>query len=218
MPSPKPNTTDPRLRFNARKTPRQKRSRSMLETIKQAAHELIAAEDFSSANTSTTHIAARAGISVGSLYQYFPTREAIFLALLEEATLEMTEAMKKVMVRALNFPLEKSVKEVLNRLLSVHREHELVVLKMVTQMPELEPALHPVSYENLIFNSIRVFVAHYVPGISRSNLDKRAFLLREIILGCIHRHLSSPLYGLSDRSLIADLTKVVVFYISSPEV
>ena len=69
--------------FHARKAPRQTRSRSTVDAIKQAARELVSAEGFSSSSTSTTLIAERAGVSIGSLYQYFPTREAIFIALFE---------------------------------------------------------------------------------------------------------------------------------------
>lgn len=218
MPLPKPNKVDPHLRFKVRKTPRQLRSRSMLETIKQAARELIAAEDFSSSNTSTTHIAARAGISVGSLYQYFPTREAIFLALFEEATTQMTKTMKGVLVRVLNQPLDVAVTEVLNRVLSLHREHELVVLKMVTQMPELDLASQPLSYENMIFDSIRVYVTHHIPELSSRNVEKRAFFLQEIIMGCIHRYLRDPPEKMTDRIFVRELTQIVVSYMSTPDI
>jgi AcrR family transcriptional regulator len=215
---PKPNQAAPHLRFKARKTPRQLRSRSMLETIKQAAHELLAAKDFSNANTSTTHIAARAGISVGSLYQYFPTREAIFLALFEDTTTQMAATMKSVLVQVLNQPLEKGVATVLKRVLSLHREHELIVLKMATQMPELELASQPLSYENMILDAVRVYIAHHCPRLSPRNLDKRTFFVREITMACIYRYLRDPPAKLTERAFVSDLTQIVVPYILKRDV
>jgi AcrR family transcriptional regulator len=202
----------PHRRLQARKTPRQSRSRSTVDAIKQAARELVATEGFS--DSTTTLIAERAGVSIGSLYQYFPTREAIFLALYEDASAQMTATMKKVMVRIFDQSLEKGVTEVMRRLLALHREHELVVQKMVAQIPELKLATQPLSFENMIYHAIRTYVEHHNAELSSRDLDRRAFFLREIILGCIHRYLNDAPAGVTDRSFVNDLSAVVVFYIA----
>lgn len=210
-----PRKTQPHRRFEARKAPSQSRSRSTVEAIKQAARELVAAEGFSS-STSTTVIAERAGVSIGSLYQYFPTREAIFLALFEETSAQMTTTMKKVMVRILDQPLEKGVREVLRQLLVLHREYELILMRMVTQIPELKLATQPISFESMIFESIRIAVSQWTPGLSFRDLDRRAFFLREIILGCIHRYLNDAPDNVTDRNFIDDLSHIVTNYIKLP--
>jgi AcrR family transcriptional regulator len=202
-------------RLRARKAPRQSRSRSTVDTIKQAARELVASEGFSS-STSTTLIAERAGVSIGSLYQYFPTREAIFLALFEETSAQMTTTMKRVVARILSQPLEKGIKGVMRQLLSLHREHELVLLKMVAQVPELKPATQPLSFENLIFDSIRIAVSQWTPGLSHRDLDRRAFFLREIILGCIRSYVTDSPDNVTDRSFIDDLSRIVMDYVALP--
>jgi AcrR family transcriptional regulator len=197
-----------------RKVPRQNRSRSTIEAIKQATRELAEAEGFTAGATSTTLIAERAGVSVGSLYQYFPTREAIFLALYEDISATMTVTMKKVAARILNRPLEKGVPEVLRYLLALHREHELILSKMVAQVPALKSAIQPLSFENTITTSIRIYVNQFNPGLSPRDLDRRAFLLRVTILGCIHRYLEDAPPGISDLAFLADLSAIVAFYIA----
>ena len=202
--------------LQARKAPSQSRSRTTVEAIKQAAREMVAAEGFSGSSTSTTLIAERAGVSVGSLYQYFPTREAIFLALFEETSAEMTVTMKKVMVRIIDQSLEKSVPQVMRQLLMLYREHELVLLKMVTQIPELKLATQPVSFENMIFDTIRIAVGHWTPGLSMRELDRRAFFLREIILGCIHRYINDAPENVTEKAFIDDLAEIVLHYVRLP--
>lgn len=64
-----------------RKRPAQQRARTTVEAILGAAIELFAARGY--ARTTTNAVAARAGISVGSLYQYFPNKDAILTALVE---------------------------------------------------------------------------------------------------------------------------------------
>ncbi len=68
-------------RVRARKRPQQERSRETVTAILSAAAHVFAHRGY--ANTTTNHIAARAGVSIGSLYQYFPSKDAILLALAE---------------------------------------------------------------------------------------------------------------------------------------
>lgn len=62
-----------------RKTPRQARARDTYDAILEATARILEAQGLDAANTNA--IAARAGVSVGSLYQYFPGKEAIFAEL-----------------------------------------------------------------------------------------------------------------------------------------
>jgi AcrR family transcriptional regulator len=64
-----------------RKTPLQERSRNTVEVIVEAAARILTKEGAGA--LSTNRIAEVAGVSVGSLYQYFPNREAIVAALIE---------------------------------------------------------------------------------------------------------------------------------------
>jgi AcrR family transcriptional regulator len=69
----------PRRRpLKPRKTPRQARSRATVEAIVEATAQLL--RELGPDGTTTARIARRAGTSVGSLYQYFPTREALVAA------------------------------------------------------------------------------------------------------------------------------------------
>jgi len=64
-----------------RKKPVQDRSRHTVETILDCAAKVFAERGF--AGGTTNHIAERAGVSVGSLYQYFPNKDAILMGLME---------------------------------------------------------------------------------------------------------------------------------------
>jgi AcrR family transcriptional regulator len=74
-------TPPPRARDRAtpRKPPRQQRSRETVRAILEAAARVF--EEDGVAGATTDRIAERAGVSIGSLYQYFPSKAAILATL-----------------------------------------------------------------------------------------------------------------------------------------
>lgn len=62
----------------ARRSPKQARAQGTADAIITAAEQLLV--EIGYARASTNAIARRAGVSVGSLYQYFPNKEAVFRA------------------------------------------------------------------------------------------------------------------------------------------
>lgn len=77
-----------------RRTPTQSRSRETVAAILDAAARVFATQGYAAGTTN--HIAAEAGVSVGSLYEYFPNKDALLAALLEEHV----QAGEEILVRA----------------------------------------------------------------------------------------------------------------------
>lgn len=73
--------TAPPPRLEARKQPRQARSRATMDAIFEATIQVLLAEGL--ARLTTTRVAERAGVSVGTMYQYFPHKQALVYALNE---------------------------------------------------------------------------------------------------------------------------------------
>jgi AcrR family transcriptional regulator len=71
----------PRLQINARKQPNQRRSQATVETILAAAARVLTKQSLAGFNTN--RVAEVAGVSVGSLYQYFPNKESLVAALID---------------------------------------------------------------------------------------------------------------------------------------
>lgn len=67
-------------RVSPRKLPRQRRAEATVEAILEAAAQLVAQRGLAGFNTNA--VAERAGVSIGSLYQYFPNKDAIMAALI----------------------------------------------------------------------------------------------------------------------------------------
>jgi AcrR family transcriptional regulator len=86
MPNKKISTLKPR------KTPRQARSEATVEAVFEATIQVLLAEGGASRLT-TTRVAERAGVSVGTMYQYFPNKQALLYAVLSR---HLDEVLAKV--------------------------------------------------------------------------------------------------------------------------
>jgi AcrR family transcriptional regulator len=69
------------IRLTPRKTPRQARSTATFEAIIEATIQVLLA--IGPARLTTTRVAERAGVSVGTMYQYFPNKQALLYAVTE---------------------------------------------------------------------------------------------------------------------------------------
>jgi AcrR family transcriptional regulator len=78
--------------FEPRKTPVQQRSTVTVEAISEATIQVLLAVGLD--RLTTTRVAERAGVSVGTLYQYFPTQQALLNAVLKVYSIQVAEAVE----------------------------------------------------------------------------------------------------------------------------
>ncbi|MDR5766859.1 MULTISPECIES: TetR/AcrR family transcriptional regulator [unclassified Caballeronia] len=104
--------------YRPRKAPAQSRSEATVASIVEAAAQVLESEGFEGFNTNA--VARRAGVSIGSLYQYFPGKDALIVALIrresarfyEDASVALTKRSGKA---ALEYLIGASVRQQLQR-------------------------------------------------------------------------------------------------------
>lgn len=94
-----------------RKSPTQARSQATYDVIIRAA-ELVLEQQGAAALT-TTQVAKKAGVSVGSLYQYFPNKEALVVALIERYMAQLRETCMLMLQGVTELPLETLLEGIL---------------------------------------------------------------------------------------------------------
>ncbi|MFJ9989796.1 TetR family transcriptional regulator [Pseudomonas putida] len=87
--------TRKRPQITSRKQPQQARSTELVSAILQAATQVLADEGVT--RFTTARVAERAGVSVGSLYQYFPNKAAILFRLQVEEWRETSEMLSSIL-------------------------------------------------------------------------------------------------------------------------
>lgn len=105
-----------------RRLPVQARSRERVERILDAAAQLLTEEGYNSVKTNT--IAKRAGVSIGSVYQFFPNRYAIFHALAARYQTRVAEVLEERLDPAAldEVPWDEALASVIDLLASMWRD------------------------------------------------------------------------------------------------
>ncbi|TFV55043.1 TetR/AcrR family transcriptional regulator [Mycobacterium sp. PS03-16] len=104
-----------------RRRPRQLRSRETVDVVLTAAAQMFDREGLA---TTTNRIAERAGVSIGSLYQYFPNKQALLYALAERHIRQARARLDAVFARLLaeEPPFEDTMRAILTEVVALHSD------------------------------------------------------------------------------------------------
>ncbi|MGW6724621.1 TetR/AcrR family transcriptional regulator [Nocardia sp. NPDC055029] len=116
-----------------RKTPRQQRAKNTVDTLLEAAAQVFSREG---ATATTNRIAERAGLSIGTLYQYFPNKQAMLHTLAERHLIDGAQRLSEVFarLRAERPPFDDSMRAIMEVVADLHRDR-----------PALHALLHRVA-------------------------------------------------------------------------
>jgi AcrR family transcriptional regulator len=193
-----------------RKAPRQKRARSTVESILQATEELVRARGFE--RVGTRLIAERAGVSIGSLYQYFPTYQSILLAWYEQVAAGAARKMKVATVSILDKDLDCAARITLKALLRVLEENEIALIRMPREVPEIERATNLTSFEYLNRAAMRLFFAQHHEFNPRDT-ERHIFFLETIILGTLRRFVMEKPRHVKRGEVLEQVARIVSAYL-----
>lgn len=117
------------------KIPRQPRSVALVHSVLDAGMAVIRAEGL--AAMTTNRVAERAGISIGSLYQYFANRESILAGIIERSQRDISYRIRELQMAQADIGLEDLFRLGLGFMLRYYEPHLPVVRLVLTDYPLL---------------------------------------------------------------------------------
>lgn len=179
MQSP-PTATDPR------KQPRQGRSRATVDAIVTAtAHILI---DHGYDGMTTGRVAERAGVSIGSLYQYFPNKEALVARLVERHAAEIVAVLGDALTAHATASLEAGLGAYIAAGIRAHRLAPALHKVLTEQIPRIGKIALAMDTHRQITRALEGFLAGHANEL-RPGLDPAlaAFVVETATEAIVHR-------------------------------
>ncbi len=200
-----------------RKSPRRRNSQQTVDAILDAAALLLEAGNIDA--LTTNKIAARAGVSIGSLYQYFPNREAIIRELAARQWTRAAERLSEARERTEGMPFP-AVAEACVRVLA-STAHGVATLRraLLLEVPRawIRPTVSDVHAA--VVEQTTLLIRAHGDGPA-DTVETRAFVLTHAVQGAVDAALVEHPEWFSDEArldgLVEDLTRMVVLHATTP--
>jgi AcrR family transcriptional regulator len=206
-----------RPRTNPRKIASQGRSRATVDALIEATARILIKDGYDRA--STNKIAATAGVSIGSLYQYFPSKEALMAAVIERHTQELSRVARDAFAKVATLPIEAAARELVKAGIDGHRVNPKLHRVLDEQVPrtgQLE------GVDAVVANacvSFRDYLETHRHEIDIADLDLASFILVTTLEALTHSavlHRPDLVAGERVGEFVEEATRLVLRYLRVP--
>jgi len=147
--------------FEPRKTPVQTRAAVTVEAISEATIQVLLSHGGD--RLTTTRVAERAGVSVGTLYQYYPNKESLLFAVLQDHLEKVTMAVEAACEQARYRPLADMIRTVVEAFVDAKLSRTDISVALY------QIAANPAKYANDFFDvTLGNNQTSSIPGYSAS--------------------------------------------------
>jgi AcrR family transcriptional regulator len=197
-----------------RKPPLQVRARATVEAILQATARILTKEGYDA--LTTNRVAETAGVSIGSLYQYFPNKEALIAALSKrhmddlEATLESAEAM----VGQTSFA--EIVRALIGANVAAHLIDPLLHSALSDPLPPQGDQDWRLAFEARGKTRVRALLEAHAAEIAIKDLDLATYLIMRSVEACVHDGYRHRREDMISGKLAEEISALVLNYLTIP--
>ncbi len=162
--------------ISVKKRPKQARSQVMVETLLQATTRILRREGLES--LTTNRIAEVAGVSIGSLYQYFPNKESLVDELRQRYEAQFLERMIRALASSASLPLREGVREFARFIIDIHREDPQLHNELSPEIPE--------EQHRTVREMVRAYLEAHRDEVRRPDLEIATYVVVEVVESLVH--------------------------------
>ena len=198
---------------NPRKTASQKRSQATVAALLDATARVLTRVGYDRA--STNRIAATAGVSVGSLYQYFPNKEALVAALVARHNREMLALLSDALKEVASLDIATAIAKLVRAAVDAHRVDPALHRVFDEQVPRMGQLAKIEALEGETFRLVKSYLEKRRDEISVRDLDTATSILVTTVEALTHQfviHRADASERDCDR-FIDEVTRLVLGYL-----
>ncbi len=190
------------------KIPRQPRSIEMVHNILDAGMQVIAETGL--ASMTTNRVAERAGVSIGSLYQYFANRESILAGIIERSQLDVTRRLRDMQLTHIGIPLDQLLKAGLIWLLQYYNPYIKVVRRVLQETALLADNSVIKQMESILMDLLRDYLLTHSDRYRVRNGAAALFVAVNSLIFLYLKWLSQPDARITEAAFIDALVQQVM--------
>jgi AcrR family transcriptional regulator len=199
-----------RPELSPRKNPSQSRSQRMVDDLLDATAKVLIEEGWEKA--STNRIARAAGVSVGSIYQYFPNKEALVLALARRHGDQMTSLLARTATDLATASLEHAVPVFVRAMFAAHRVEPELHVALVHQV--LHVGLEAVDeIQQVALAMVRAYLEQHKARLLVTDLDAAAWMCVTTVEAAVHGAVLDKSGRLDDPAIERELCDLLLRYL-----
>lgn len=197
-----------------RKLPQQPRAHATVRRIQQAMLAVVQRDGYAAA--STNRVAREAGVTIASLYQYFPNKQAIAISIFEDAAVELARRVNDCMLAGMHLPLEEGLSELLTMIVDVVEAQRSSLLDLPEEVPDLQHLLPSITLETLAYSTGLAYLRQQFPDLDERGLLCKLFFVQRIGMSMIRQYVLEAPQDISRELFIAELIETVAGYLRKP--
>lgn len=197
-----------------RKAASQDRSRATVDALVEATARILVKEGFHKA--STNRIAETAGVSIGSLYQYYSCKEALVVAVIDRHNQEIMQLVRGTLNEVSSQPVEKAIGRVVAVAIEAHRIDPKLHRVIAEQIPRIGKLGNLEAFNRETYGLFRAYLEQHANEIRIADLDLATFVCVTSIEALAHNAVlrgSEELSAEMVRTLVEETTRLVVGYL-----
>jgi AcrR family transcriptional regulator len=197
-----------------RKRPVQTRSQQTVEVILEATARVLAERGY--AGTNTNLVAARAGVSVGSIYQYFPNKDALVTALHERHAAQRRAMIEDVLGSAHPRGLGGHIEAIVHALLAAHRLEPALHKVLEQELPFFDAPKDQSPADKVIFGRIRTLLETHRTRIRQNDLELATWTVLQIMEAMVHAAVIDPPARFATGDIERSIVDAIMGYLLAP--
>jgi len=197
-----------------RKNASQERSRATVDALIEATARILVKEGFD--NASTNRIAEQAGVSVGSLYQYFPGKEALVAAVIERHQQDILRVARASLPKAPGQSLKQEMRSLVAAGVAAHRSDPKLHRVLAEQLPRTGKLENAEVFNRENYALFRAYLERHRKEIRAVDLDLASFVCVTSIEAITHMavlHNADTFPDEAMNALVDEATRLIVNYL-----
>ena len=200
-----------KLSLFPRKAPKQERSQHVVGSIVAATIRIMDKLDFE--KITTTKIAEIAGVSVGSLYQYFPTKESIYAEVMQAVADRNVKRITKKLGDAGALPVEEAIRIVIEHMVDLLVQDQRLLRAFFQKAAQIRGYETEVKLRAVLAGELEKILTARRDDLNLPDPRVQSYILVNALSGVLELYALETPDWINKPRLVDELTELVLGYI-----